>query len=211
MNMFSKLMGGIMASATMLLIAAPEKASAGDSPFIGEIMFVPYTFCPRDFAEANGQILAINSYTALFSLLGTNYGGDGLTSFGLPDLRGRTVIHTGTGPGLTNRPLAQSGGAETQTLTTAQMPSHNHTVNAANGLNGFSDHKGPANDYLGAPHVNDPTNPAEDLKIYSSTANVTMNPNMIANTGGGQAHSIMNPYLTLRACIALVGIYPSRS
>jgi microcystin-dependent protein len=101
----------------------------GDSPFLGEIDLFPYNFNPRSYAYCNGQLLAISTYSALFSLLGTNYGGDGRTTFGLPDLRGRTPMHHGTGAGLSNRVLGQRFGTETTTITIANLPPHKHTVN----------------------------------------------------------------------------------
>ena len=97
-------------------------------PFIGEIMLVGFNFAPRSWASCDGQLLPISQNAALFSLLGTIYGGDGRTTFALPDLRGRTAIHTGTGPGLSSRPQGQRGGTETNTMTVAQMPSHSHTI-----------------------------------------------------------------------------------
>ncbi|NEU33727.1 phage tail protein, partial [bacterium LRH843] len=112
--------------------------------------------CPRNWAAADGQLLAISSNTALFSLIGTIYGGDGRTTFALPDLRGRSMVHEGTGPGLSNIRLGQRGGVESHTMSVTEMPSHNHMVNANNGANGFADRLGPGNDFLGSPSYNDP-------------------------------------------------------
>ena len=103
-------------------------AHAGANPFIEEEMPVGFTFCPRGWANADGQLLPISNYNALFALYGTTYGGDGRTTFALPDLRGRVPIHTGTGPGLTPRPLGQRSGQETVTLTLSELPSHSHTA-----------------------------------------------------------------------------------
>ncbi|MEM9580944.1 MAG: tail fiber protein, partial [Pseudomonadota bacterium] len=195
------------------VIGGAKPAHAQSEPFIGQMAIMPYTFCPRNWAAAEGQLLAISQNTALFSLLGTAFGGDGRTTFALPDMRGRAPIGLGAGPGLTpSNNQGAKGGSETHTMTVAQMPSHNHMVNANNGANGFADRKGPANDFLGSPHVNNPTNPAEDLYIYADQApNVQMDSRMIEHTGGSQSFNIRNPYIVMRWCIALQGIYPSRS
>lgn len=197
---------------TATLMGTPQAAQAQAEPFIGQISVFGFNFCPRGWAETDGQLLSIGLNTALFSLLGTTYGGDGRTTFGLPDLRGRSIVGEGTGAGLSSITWGQRSGTETHTMTVTQMPSHNHLVNANNGVNGFADRRGPANDFLGSPSYNEPGHPAEDISIYADQApNVTMDPRMIANTGGGQAFNIRDPYLGLTICIALTGIYPSRS
>ncbi|MGJ8625743.1 MAG: phage tail protein [Sulfitobacter sp.] len=192
-------------------MSAPTSAKAQASPFLGQTMVVGFNFCPRGWAKADGQLMAISSNSALFSLLGTIYGGDGRTTFALPDLRGRSMINSGTGPGLQNRRLGARSGAQTKTLNVTEMPSHNHMVNAANAEIGFADHRGPASDFMGAPDYNDPANPAPDINIYSDKFNVQMDPRMITNTGGGQSFSIEDPYLVMTVCIAMQGIYPSRN
>ena len=189
------------------------KAMASSQPFIGELMLFGGNYCPRGWANADGQLLAINSNQALFSLFGTMYGGDGRTTFGLPDLRGRVPQHVGNGPGLqvTGNQGTKSG-ADTHTLSVNEMPSHNHMVNANNGQNGFADRRGPADDFLGSPNFNDPTDPHEDLMIYSDQApNVQMDSRMISNTGGSQSFSIRNPYQVIRWCVSLQGVFPPRS
>ena len=118
-------------------------------PFIGEISMVAFTFAPRGWAFCDGQLLAISQNTALFSLIGTTYGGDGRTTFALPDLRGRVPLHMGNGPGLTSRPEGQKGGSETVTLTVSQMPAHNHQANASSTT---SDKPGPINNFWGGRH-----------------------------------------------------------
>src|SRR5262245_44407760 len=133
-------------------------------PFIGQLMLVPYNFAPRGWALCNGQILPIAQNTALFSLLGTTYGGNGQTTFALPDLRGRVPISSGQGPGLSNYDLGEVGGVETVTLTTTQMPAHGHPVSANSGDPNDSS---PANSY-----------PAGN-GAYNSTANATMNQSMV--------------------------------
>lgn len=173
-------------------------------PFIGEIKIVGFNFAPRGWAFCDGQLLAIASNTALFSLLGTTFGGDGRTTFGLPDLRGRTATHPGTGPGLSSYRWGQRGGIENVALTGAQMPVHNHTVRATKdeGTDG-----GPGGKYLAAGHGQE--------TIYKSMPDGakfnTMAADMIANAGGGQAHTNISPYLGVYHVIALTGVYPSRS
>jgi microcystin-dependent protein len=171
-------------------------------PFIGQIMLVPYNFAPRGWAFCNGQLLSIAQNTALFSLLGTTYGGNGQTTFALPDLRGRAPISSGQGPGLQNYDLGQVGGSETQTLTASQMPLHNHLVNA---LTDAVTASSPASNFLGtAPR-------GANLYAPQSASTTQMSPQMIGPAGGSQPFDIRDPYLTLNYCIALEGIFPSRS
>ena len=169
------------------------------TPFIGEIMLVPYNFAPRGFAFCSGQNLSIAQNTALFSLLGTTYGGNGQTTFALPDLRGRCVVSSGQGPGLSNYDLGEQIGTESITLITNQIPIHTHGVRAVDD-----------DPTSGTPTNNFPANIA--AKGYSSAAaNTTMNPNMIQGSGGNQPHANLQPLLTLNYCIALEGVFPSRN
>ena len=184
-------------TAAMLASVPTKQASAGIEPYLGEIMWVGFTFCPRGWLNADGQLLQIAQNTALYSLYGTTYGGDGRVTFGLPDLRGRVPMHTGNGPGLTGRPQGSRGGSETETLSVQQMPSHSHIINASQGA---SD-----DDASGSL----PGSPGR-TRIYDSAANTTMSAGMVANSGGGGAHNNMQPFLTLRACIAVQGTFPSR-
>ena len=168
-------------------------------PFIGEIMLVPYNFAPKGWALCNGQILPIAQNTALFSLLGTTYGGNGTTTFALPDLRGRCAISSGQGPGLANYVLGQVSGTENVTLNSNQLPPHGHTVAAVDD-----------DPSTGIPTAALPANIA--AKGYSkAAANTTMNPAMIGGGGGNQPHPNLQPLLVLNYCIALVGIFPSRN
>ena len=164
-------------------------------PFLGQLMCVGFNFAPRGWALCQGQLLQISTNTALFSLLGTMYGGDGRTTFGLPDLRGRVSLSFGQGPGLQNYDQGQAGGVETVTLITSQIPAHNHSV----GCNG-----GDANDAS-------PANAFPATGSYNTAPNATMNPNMIGMTGGGQPHENREPFLVLNWIIALQGIFPSRN
>lgn len=203
-----------LAMGVTLGAAAPEstRAQASD-PFLGQMMLFGGNFCPRGWTGAEGQLLAISQYSALFSLLGTTFGGDGRTTFGLPDLRGRVPLGgPSAGPGLAAIRLGEKGGRTDVTLTVNELPSHSHMVNANNGHVNFADRLGPGDDFLGAPDVNAPGNPAPDLRIYSDqTPNVQMDPRMISNTGNSQSFNIRTPYLGMTWCIALQGVYPSRS
>lgn len=170
-------------------------------PFIGQIMLFGGNFAPRGWALCDGQLLPIATHSALFSILGTTYGGDGTTTFALPDLRGRAALHMGHGPGLTNRPMGQSSGRENVTLTAQQMPSHNHEVRclASQGNLGTPRDNFLAGDRSGADDV------------YSASQDSAMNTAAITNTGGGQPHDNMQPYQVVNFCIALQGVYPSRN
>lgn len=174
-------------------------AAAQDMPFIGEIMLVGYNFCPRGWAEADGRLLPIQQYTALFSLVGTTFGGNGQTNFALPDLRGRVPVGVGTGPGLSANRLGQSGGSETNTLTVGNLPPHSHTLGASS-----------AAGTTGAPGGNLPANAGRESIYGTGTPDAPMSGAAIGNTGGGQAVNNMPPYLVMRYCIALEGLYPSR-
>jgi microcystin-dependent protein len=175
-------------------------AHAGLDPFIGEIMAVGFTFCPRGWANADGQLLPIAQNTALFSLYGTTYGGDGRTTFALPDLRGRTAIHTGNGPGLTSRQQGSRGGSETNTLTINQMPPHNHSLNA---LSSGGNNPSPTGLLL--------ANDGSDRIYAAGTPDTALAGNAIGTSGSGQPVNNMQPYLTIRYCVALQGVFPSRN
>lgn len=160
-------------------------------PFVGEIKLVSWNFAPRGWAFCNGQLLPINQYQALFSLLGTTYGGDGRTNFALPDFRGRVPLHRGPAAN-----LGQAGGEAAHSLTYAEMAAHSHGANAA-----------PVAPDQGSPYGN---LWAQTSSAYSTgTANVTMDGAGCAPVGGGQAHGNLPPYLVLNFAIALTGIFPS--
>jgi microcystin-dependent protein len=169
-------------------------------PFIGQIMMVGFNFAPRGWAFCDGALLPINSNQALFSLLGTTYGGDGRTTFGLPDLRGRIAKHVGTGPGLSPVRWGERGGAENHTLTVAQMPQHTHSIGCNSSA---ADSDTPEN---GFPAVHE-----GGLEAFHTAANASMNALTAANTGGNRPFDIRNPYLGIYHVIALVGLFPSRS
>ncbi|MDO7172888.1 phage tail protein [Mariniflexile sp. AS56] len=170
-------------------------------PFIGQIQAFGFNFAPRGWAQCNGQLLAIAQYQALFSLLGTTYGGDGRTTFALPDLRGRNMINHGTGPGLSNINLGQKGGNENTTLTTQNLPAHTHPVSI------------PVNTAIGAESNPAGQHIASHANAFSeaSTSGQNLAPVTTGNTGGAIPFSNRSPYLGINICIAVEGIFPSRS
>lgn len=173
-------------------------------PFIGQIIMFGGNFAPRGWAFCDGQLLAISSHSALFSILGTTYGGDGRTTFGLPDLRGRIAMHPGNGPGLTPYTLGQAGGQEQVTLTPPQMPAHNHNVQVTlHASSADGDDPNPIGRF--------PGKSTEDT--YSDTSDGNMAAPVVTeqNTGGGQPHTNVQPFRCVNYIIALVGVFPSRS
>lgn len=177
-----------------------SQKAASQEAFIGEIRMFAGNFPPRDWAFCNGQILSIAQNTALFSLLGTTYGGNGQTTFALPDLRGRVVMHPGTGPGLTPRVQGEIGGTETNTLSILHLPAHSHSVNASTAE---GDQNLPTNSIPG-------NTKSLDKEYVSTSANTTMSPSMIGVTGQGQPVNNMQPFGTVNYIICLYGIYPPR-
>jgi microcystin-dependent protein len=162
-------------------------------PFLSEIRMFSFVYAPRGWALCNGQLLPINQNQALFSLLGTTFGGDGRVNFALPDLRGRVPVHEG--PGYT---LGQAAGEQAHTLSQAEMPTHTHLLS---GTPSAGDTPIPTGNYLAA--ANNQYAAPSDL--------TTMNPSSVSDVGGSQAHLNMQPYLTLNFCIALQGIFPSQN
>ena len=182
-------------------------------PFLAEIIMFGGNFAPRGWALCDGQILPIAQNQALFSLLGTIYGGDGRTSFGLPDLRGRAPIHAGNGPGLSPRRLGEKRGQEYVTLTAAQMPAHKH-VGAVKVSSADSDTSvATANASIGTPGAPVGRVFTGTLGFNSATPNVLLNPDSVetTNTGGGQSHDNMQPFQAVNYIIALTGTFPSRN
>ncbi len=172
-------------------------------PFIAEIRIFAGNFAPRGWAFCNGQLLPIAQNTALFSLIGTTYGGDGRTTTALPNLKGRAPMHPGRGPGLTARRLGQRGGTETVTLTEAQMPNHPHTLRAA---------VNPGNVRLPSNQVTFARTTGALAYQQDATNNlVDLAPQAMPNAGGSQPHNNVQPFLVMNFIIALVGLYPSRS
>ena len=167
-------------------------------PFLAEIRMVGFNFAPRGWAFCDGQILPINQNQSLYSLLGTTYGGDGRTSFALPDLRSRVPIHTGDSGDNISYQLGQKTGEETHALSAAEMPQHTHV---AQGVSDSADNTDPAGKQF-----------ASTSGLYHAASSlVKMDRSNIPNVGGGQSHDNMQPYLTVNYCIALRGLFPSRN
>ncbi len=170
-------------------------------PFLGEIRLFSFSFAPQGWAMCNGQLLPINQNQALFSLMGTTYGGNGQTNFGLPDLRDRVPIHVGSG-----FTQGQTGGEDAHTLTQAEMPTHSHVVNAKNPPDGSTNVNNPVGNFLstGAPN-----------EIYQAGGGnpplLALAPASLSSVGGSQPHENRQPYLTINFCVALQGIFPSRN
>lgn len=172
-------------------------------PFVAEIRIFPFNFAPRGWAWCDGQLLPLSQNTALFSLLGTTYGGNGLNNFALPDLQGRAPMHPGQGPGLSLHDLGETGGSETVSLLESEIPAHAH---AANGQNSNANLNDPAGAVFARPFG------GGSLYKTSSGANLTaLSDQSLAPAGGDQPHNNMMPYLTFYFCIALQGVYPPRT
>ena len=172
-------------------------------PFLAEIRMFAGNFAPNGWALCNGQLISISQNTALFSLLGTNYGGDGRVTFGLPDLQGAAPMQQGQGPGLSNRSLGETGGVDSVTLLTSEMPAHTHQVNA---VDASGDATTPTNALWASAQLG-----RVGTNIYSSAAPSQMlNPLSTGITGGSQPHNNMPPYLGVTFIIALQGIFPQR-
>jgi len=171
-------------------------------PFVAEIRIFPFNFAPRGWAWCDGQLLPLSQNTALFSLLGTTYGGNGKSNFALPDLQGRAPMHPGQGPGLSLHDLGETGGSETVTLLESETPSHVHAIR---------DHDLDLAE-LNAPATNRVLGQSANGTIYGAAANlVNMSPQALSPAGGDQPHNNMMPYLTFYFCIALQGVFPPRT
>lgn len=169
-------------------------------PFVAEIRIFGFPFAPTGWAFCDGQLLAISQNTALFSLLGTTYGGDGKTTFALPDLKGNVAMQPGQSPGGSSYDLGQVGGAESVTLLESEMPGHPHTLRA--------DIFDPGD--VAVPSQNSSFAVSAGGTFYQTSAGTTLDPNDLTPQGGGQPHNNMQPYLAVNYCIALQGIFPSR-
>ena len=170
-------------------------------PFVAEIRIFPFNFAPKGWAFCDGQILPLSQNTALFSLLGTTYGGDGKSNFALPDMQGNAPMHPGQGPGLSLHDLGETGGSETVSLLESEIPSHSHALRA--------DILDIADTNVVSPNASFALSSGGTL--YQAAGGVTMSDNTIAPAGGDQPHNNMQPYLTLNFCIALQGVYPPRT
>lgn len=170
-------------------------------PFVAEIRIFPFNFAPKGWAWCDGQLLPLSQNTALFSLLGTTYGGDGKSNFALPDLQGRAPMHPGQGPGLSLHDLGETGGSETVTLLESEIPAHAHALTAsqADGNTGS-----PAGQLVAS---------GIGINMYAQASGSTtqLNPSAVAPAGGDMPHNNLQPYLTCYFCIALQGVYPPRT
>lgn len=188
------------AAASLVSLPGPAMAQASD-PYLGQIMCAAFNFAPRGWAELNGQILSIAQNTALFALLGTTYGGNGQTTFALPDLRGRVPMHTGSGPGLTPRSQGESSGTETVTLNASQLPAHNHTVTPMGS---------PSDATLQSPANAVPATKARTTLYAPGPGTVPMSPVLTSPAGGNAPVPNMQPFLAIRCFIAIQGVFPPR-
>ena len=184
----------------IVFFSSTTTVKAQAEPYIGQISIYAFNFAPRGWMPCDGRLLPIAQYQALFALIGTTYGGDGRTTFALPDLRGRIVVGAGNGPGLTPRTIGEMSGTETNTLLVTNLPPHNHAIKAVTSEG----------------NQNSPTNnlPADtktlDKEYSNAAANTTMKASMVGNTGNGTPVNNMQPYLSIGYYIATVGIFPSR-
>lgn len=195
-----------MVAAPIALLGSASAAQAGNSDYIGEVSLAGYNYCPVGTAEAAGQFVSIASNTALFALLGTTYGGNGQTTFALPDLRGRVAIGTGQGPGLSPLSLGQTGGTENVTLLTVNLPTHSHTAELRGENSVLADKANPNNATLAL----------ASAQIYSKTnapnpaVTLAAGSVVLASSGSSTGFALRDPYLGMLYCIADEGIFPSR-
>ncbi len=172
-------------------------------PFVAEIRIFPFNFAPRGWAWCDGQLLPLSQNTALFSLLGTTYGGNGKSNFALPNLQGSAPMHPGQGPGLSLHDLGEVGGSETVTLLESEIPAHSHALTPMN--------EGSIANVASANFAARPFGRGNNLYSNAAAPLVEMNPGMLTPTGGDLPHNNMMPYLTFYFCIALQGVFPPRT
>jgi microcystin-dependent protein len=170
-------------------------------PFVAEIRIFPFNFAPKGWAWCDGQLLPLSQNTALFSLLGTTYGGDGKSNFALPDLQGRAPMHPGQGPGLSLHDLGETGGSETVSLLESEIPAHSHGLMS---LGAFGNRSSPIGNSIARPSAGNGFVPPAGAPL------VAMAPENLPPAGGDQPHNNMQPYLTFYFCIALQGVFPPR-
>jgi microcystin-dependent protein len=170
-------------------------------PFVAEVRIFPFNFAPKGWAFCDGQLLPLSQNTALFSLLGTTYGGNGKSNFALPNMQGNACMHPGQGPGLSLHDLGETGGSETVSLLESEIPSHSHSL-AASQSDGTERQPGGQQFATGVA-----------ISMYQTASNplIQLSPNVLAPAGGDQPHNNMQPYLTLNFCIALQGVFPPRT
>jgi len=201
-NILSRTVSVAATAVSLIALNGAASAQASD-PFIGQIMCGAFNFAPRGWAELDGQLMPIAQNTALFALLGTQYGGNGQTTFALPDMRGRVLLHAGQGPGLTLRDQGESAGSEQVTLNNAQLPAHNHTVIPM----GSS-----ADATLVSPEQAVPATMKKRTPAYApGPGTVAMSSTLTTTTGANAPVPVMPPYVTVRCFIALQGVFPARN
>ncbi|MBS0631128.1 MAG: phage tail protein [Verrucomicrobia bacterium] len=171
-------------------------------PYIGMIYSFGFNFAPRGWHLCDGSLLPISQYTALYAIIGTTYGGDGISTFGLPDLRGRTLVHQGQGPGLGIRVMGQMAGAETVTLASTEIPAHSHLIAASNAVGTT---RAPSGAFPAA------TSRAEANDYAAANDGSALSAQSVGLTGGSQPHNNLPPYLVVNYCIALEGVFPARN
>jgi len=209
-----KLLSVVAAAATALTFGLPAKPASAQDFWIGQIVLGGWTFCPRTTLSASGQLLSISQNSALFSLYGTSFGGDGRTTFGIPDLRGRYATSVGTGPGLSPIRIGQIGGRETETLNILNLPSHTHTIVNTATSNVAASAGPPATGASGKGFAGSAAiysgvgAPSQGMQAGVVTTSVN---STVGQTGGNQAFSIKDPFLGLQYCVVQFGIFPSRS
>jgi microcystin-dependent protein len=211
---------GVIAAISFMMPLNESAEACGEYPFIGEICLFAFNFCPVGYHEADGSLMQINQNQALFSVLGTTYGGDGLTTFALPDLRGRTPVNAGQGSELSNISLGEQGGAEQVTLTVSQMPSHSHNASTTvdvtatlQGSTGAVNSTDPGGNVLGTTRKKAEiyTSGAADVAMGTSAIVTQSNASTtVSNAGGGQPIDVRSPFLGMKYCIAVQGIFPAQ-
>lgn len=171
-------------------------------PFVAEIRIFPFNFAPKGWAWCDGQLLPLSQNTALFSLLGTTYGGNGKSNFALPDLQGRSPMHPGQGPGLSLHDLGETGGSETVSLLESEIPAHSHTLKFGNAT---------ATSTMPISYSALAKSPQVNASVYTNLTSSLAKAAVLAPAGGDQPHNNMQPYLTFYFCIAMQGVFPPRS
>jgi microcystin-dependent protein len=206
----------IFTAVLISVISANPVPAYASEPFLGEIMFTGFNFAPRGWAFCDGQLLPINQNQALYSLLGTTYGGDGRTDFALPDMRGRSPMHEGTGPGLSTHPLGMKGGTQSEILLTGQMPSHSHNLDnlletRLNATNSATTETSATGNSLGISISRIYSSSVPNVPLHPDSLSVGFTGGTIDNAGSNAPHDNMAPYLALSCNIALQGVFPSRN
>ena len=199
-NALTRTQGAVAVALSLAGLHGIASAQAND-PFIGQIMCAAFNFAPQGWAELNGQLLSIQQNTALFSLLGTQYGGNGQTTFALPDMRGRVLVHAGQGPGLTPRTQGEAAGTEQVTLNNAQLPAHTHTVTPEGSV---------ADASLISPIGGVPATKSRTTLYAPGPGTVPMSPVQTSPAGSNAPVPVMQPYVTVKCFISLFGVFPSR-